>query len=182
MKAWFVRFVSLYVFNVAVLLIVGWIMPAVRVGFAALWAGLILTAATIWLKPLIRKAFTGMAAKSANERTKFGETLVQWGLVFIVELIVWIAVVLFSGVHVRGFFWGWVLPPIALLIAWAIYAAIDDRVEAKTSAIFGMATDGRSESVDAAGTSAPPSPAADAGRRELRDGLTDEQRKLFDEL
>jgi len=62
MRKWIVRFVSLYVFDVVVLLLMG-LLPGVRVGWAALWGAVILTAATIWLKPLITRMFRGMAAK-----------------------------------------------------------------------------------------------------------------------
>ena len=37
MKTWIVRFVSLYVFNVVVLLVIGLLTPA-HVGWAAIWA------------------------------------------------------------------------------------------------------------------------------------------------
>lgn len=179
MRKWIVRFVSLYVFDVVVLLLMG-LLPGVRVGWSALWAGVILTAATIWLKPLITKWFRGIAARSAEERTKVGEKVLQWGLVFVVELIVWILVVWLSGVGVSGFFWGWVLPPIALLIAWIVYDAIDDRVEARADALYGKATGRQADA--AASAPAVPSATEQAGRRELHDGLTDEQRRMLDEL
>jgi hypothetical protein len=82
-----VRFLSLLVFDVVVLLIIGWLTPA-RVGWAALWAGVILTALTIWIKPLIHRMFQSMASRSAGQRTKIGEKLVQGALVFLVALIV----------------------------------------------------------------------------------------------
>lgn len=182
MKAWLVRFVSLYVFNVVVLLLVGWLLPGVNVGWAAFWASVILTAATIWLKPAVTKLFRGMTAKSANQRTKLGEKLVQWGLVFVVEVIVWVLVVVLSRVNVSGWFWGWVLPPIALLIAWAIYDAIDDKVEARAGALYDKATGGRAVGTDAAARPLPDSAETAAGRRELKDGLTDEQRRMLDGL
>jgi hypothetical protein len=180
MRKWIVRFVSLYVFDVVVLLLMG-LLPGVRVGWAVLWASVILTAATIWLKPLITKMFRGMAAKSAGQRTKAGEKLVQFGLVFVVELIIWILVVWLSGVRVSGFFWGWILPPIALLIAWIIYDAIDDRVEARADSLYAKAAGGKA-ATDAASAPAVPSATEQAGRRELQDGLTDEQRRMLDEL
>lgn len=180
MKAWVVRFVSLYVFNVVVLLLIGWLLPGVRVGWAALWAGIILTAATIWLKPVVARWFSGMAAKSSSQRTKAGEKLVQLGLVFVVEFVVWLLVVLFSGVAVTGWFWGWILPPVALLIAWAIYDAVDDRIEARAGALYDRATGGR-QTTDAAAP-AISSPEARAAQDELRDGLTAEQRRMLDEL
>ncbi|NLE99220.1 MAG: hypothetical protein GX596_14720 [Propionibacterium sp.] len=186
MKKWLVRFLSMYVFNVAVLLVIGWLLPTVRVGWAALWAGLILTAATLWLKPLVTRWFRGAAAKSASSRTSFGEKAVQWGLVFVVELIIWILVVIFSGVDVRGFFWGYVLPPIALLIGWAIYDAIDDKVEARAGSLYDRAEAGirGSKSADAQTDAppAPPSPETQAARQELKDGLTEEQRRMLDGL
>lgn len=183
MKKWVVRFLSLLVFNVVVLLIIGWLTPA-RVGWSALWAGVILTALTIWIKPLIHRMFQKMASGSAGQRTKVGEKLVQGALVFVVALIVWIVTVVFSGVRVDGWLWGYVLPPVIILIGWAIYDAIDDRVEGHAGALYDKAT-GRAATD--AGTSAPPtstltSAQAASAQRELQDGLTEEQRRMLDEL
>ncbi|MBW9094474.1 hypothetical protein JNB62_12335 [Microbacterium jejuense] len=184
MKKWVVRFVSLLVFNIVVLLIVGWLTPA-RVGWSALWAGIVMTALVIWVKPLVEKWFRSSAAKSAGSRTKAGEKLVEFFIAFAIAFLIWIATVLFSGVRIGGGFfgaiWGYVLPPIILLIGWAIYAAIDDRVEAHAGALYDRATGSKTESLDAA-TPPVPSPEASAGRRELNDGLTDEQRRMLDEL
>ena len=180
MKKWVVRFLSLLVFNVVVLLIIGWLTPA-RVGWSALWAGVILTALTIWIKPLIHNLFRSMAAKSAGQRTKVGEKFVQGLLVFVVALLVWILTVIFSGVTVGGWVWGYILPPVIILIGWAIYDAIDDRVEGHAGALYDRATG--SQSVDAAPPTATiTSPETAAARRELQDGLTDEQRRMLDEL
>ncbi|WP_175985754.1 hypothetical protein [Microbacterium tenebrionis] len=109
MKSWLIRAVSLYVFNVVVLLLIGLLMRSVSVGWDALWAAVILTLATLALKPVLLKAFRGAASKSASSRTKVGEKIVQYVLVFVVELIVWVLTVLLSGVDVRGWFWGYVL-------------------------------------------------------------------------
>jgi len=193
MKKWVVRFASLLVFNVLVLLVVGWLTPA-RVGWAALWAGIVLTALVIWIKPLVEKWFRSMAAKSAGQRTKAGEKLVEFFLAFAVALLVWIATVLFTGVSIGGgifgAFWGWVLPPVFLLIGWAIYDAIDDKVEGHAGTLYDRATG--TKTVTDAATSAPAStsardthpgaPAPAAGRRQRDDGLTDEQRRMLDEL
>lgn len=181
MKTWLVRFASLYVFDVVVLLVVGWVLPSVRVGWAALWAAVILTALTIWIKPAVTRFFRSRAAKSSRERTKVGEAVVQGVLVFVVELLVWIVVVWLSAVTVRGFFWGWVLPPLLLLLAWAIYSAIDDRVEARAGELYDKAAGGKKDAATppAVGTTAPePTPA----KRDLYEGLTAEQRKMLDEL
>ncbi|MDL9978951.1 hypothetical protein [Microbacterium candidum] len=148
MKAWVVRFASLYVFDVVVLLLIGAILPSVRVGWAALWASVILTALTVWIKPALTNGFRKRAAKTARDRTKAGEAVVQGVLVFLVELLVWLVVVWFSGVRVTGFFWGYVLPPLFLLVAWAIYSAIDDRIEARAGALYDRSTGAETDAVD----------------------------------
>lgn len=182
MKTWIVRFASLYAFNLVVLLLIGLLLPSVSVGWAALWSSVLLTAATIWLKPLISKLFTGAANKSAGQRTAAGETLVQYGIVFVVDLLIWIFVVIFSGVRVGGFFWGWVIPPIVLLIAWIIYDRVDDRIQATAGDLYDKAEAGiRGTRRSTATTGA--APAVDpAVRQELNDGLTPEQRRMLDDL
>jgi hypothetical protein len=194
MKAWLVRFVCLYAFNVVVLLLLDWFTPGVRVGFAVFWAALILTAATIWLKPLIHRLFQSLAAKSAAQRTKVGEKVVQYLLVLAVAAVIWILLVVFTGVNVGGFFflWGWIVPPIALTIAWAVYDLVDDRVEARAGALLDRATT-RGGDADAASSATPPPIPPAAGRApsgypggeappRRDDGLTDEQRRMLDEL
>lgn len=187
MKQWIVRFVSLLVFNVVVLLVIGFLTPA-RVGWSALWAGIVLTALSIWIKPAVHGWFRGMAAKSASQRTRAGEKLVEFLLAFAVALLVWIVTVWLSGVSIGGgllgSFWGYALPPLILLIGWAIYDRIDDRVEARAEALYDRASGGRTATTDGAtAPSIPQNPeAAAAGRRELDDGLTEEQRRMLDEL
>lgn len=181
MKKWVVRFVSLLVFNVVVLLLVGWLTPA-RVGWAALWAGIVMTLLVLFVKPLISKWFASMAAKSASRRTKLGEKLLEVFLVLAVAAIVWILTVVFSGASAGNFF-GYILPPVIIAIGWLIYDAVDDRVEAQAGALYDKATGGRADATPATGaTPAVPSPEKAAGTRELQDGLTDEQRKMLDSL
>ena len=188
MKKWVVRFVSLLVFNIAVLLVIGWLTPA-RVGWAAVWAGVIVTAATIWIKPLIHRWFQAMAARSASRRTTVGEKLVQFLLVLAVALLVWILTVVLSSVTVGGgwfgAFWGYVIPPVILVIGWAVYDAIDDRIEAHAGALYDRASGRRGSAGGTPATTpipAAPTPQARAGRQELHDGLTEEQRRMLDEL
>jgi len=183
MKTWVVRFVSLLVFNIAVLLVIGFLTPA-RVGWAALWAGIVLTAIAIWIKPLLSRWFGGMAARSANRRTRAGEKVAEFFVAFAVAFIVWIATVLFTGVSIGGWFWGWILPPVLLMIGWAIYDVIDDRVEARAGALYDRATRTRATGSDATGPrpAVADSPATAHGRKEIRDGLTEEQRRMLDEL
>jgi len=171
-----VRFASLYVFNVVLLLVVGWLTPA-RVGWNALWAAVILTLATLFLKPLLTK----MAASLSSSGTK----LVQYLAVFVVEFIIWLLTVWLSGVR-AGNVWGWILPPLILLIGWVVYDQIDDALTRKAGELYDAAgariSGARSGSATSAEPSATSSPATAAGREELKDGLTPEQRRMLDEL
>jgi F0F1-type ATP synthase membrane subunit c/vacuolar-type H+-ATPase subunit K len=98
MKAWVVRFVSLYVFNVVVLLLIGLLTPAH--GWAAIWASVVLTLAELFVK-LLQGAFAKSAAKTAGERTRAGEALVQGLIVLAVAAIVWIITLLLTGERTR---------------------------------------------------------------------------------
>lgn len=206
MRAWIIRFASLYVFDVVVLLVIGALVPGVRVGLAALWAGAVLAAATIWLKPLIHRWFRSMAARSAAQRSWLAEKLVQYVVVLGVAAIIWVLLVLFTGVNVRGFVFGWFVPPIFLLIAWAIYDLVDDRIEARAAELYDRATAGRRATAGPdVRDSVPPVPPAPAGfasgsarftppaapgsaasgsaaSARHDDGLTDEQRRMLDGL
>lgn len=185
MKNGIVRFVALYVFNVAVLLLIGLLLPGVSVGWNALWAAVVLTLAALFVKPLLAGAFRRSAAKSAAERTKTGEKIVQYVLVYLVELIIWVLTVWLSGVRASGF-WGFVLPPLALLFGWMIYDQIDDRIRAKTAEIYdsvrARVQGGRSASTTPTASTTAESPETTAARDELQDGLTPEQRRMLDEL
>lgn len=176
MKNLIVRFASLYVFDVVVLLVIGWLTPA-RVGLHALWAAVILTLATLLLKPLLKRA----AASLSTSGTK----LVQYLAVFAVELVVWILTVWLSGVRAGGF-WGWILPPVILLIGWVVYDQIDDALSRKAGELYDAAGARISRSRSGSGSASAPAPAESdatrAGRAELDDGLTAEQRRMLDEL
>ncbi len=138
MKTWIVRFVSLYVFNVVVLLVIGLLTPA-HVGWAVLWASVILTLAELFVKPLLQGAFTKSAAKSAGERTRIGEALVQALIVLAVAAIIWVITLLLTGVNARGsWFWAYVLPPLIIAIGWVVYARIDDLILEGFDEIFDM--------------------------------------------
>jgi hypothetical protein len=184
MKNGIVRFAALYVFNVAVLLLIGLLSAGVSVGFHALWAAVILTLAALFVKPLLTGAFRKAAAKSAADRTKTGEKVVQYVLVYVVELLIWVAVVWLSGVRASGF-WSYALPPLFLLFGWMIYDQVDDKLRAKAGELYDAVQSKVSGSgKKTASVSAPASEAqaTAAARDELNDGLTPEQRRMLDEL
>ncbi|MFK4853045.1 hypothetical protein ACI3KT_15515 [Microbacterium sp. ZW T6_19] len=182
MKNGIVRFAALYVFNVVVLLLIGIVFSRVSVGLHALWAAVILTLAALFVKPALRAAFARSAAKSAADRTRVGEKTVQYALIYVVELIIWVLTVWLSAVRASGF-WAFALPPLILLIGWVIYDRIDDRLHAKASEVYDSVSARISRKSDAAASSpASGSPATAEARRELNDGLTAEQRRMLDEL
>ena len=183
MKAWVVRFVSLYVFNVVVLLLIGLLTPA-HVGWAVFWASVVLTLAELFVKPLLQGAFAKSAAKTAGERTRAGEALVQGLIVLAVAAIVWIITLLLTGVNARGsWFWAYVLPPIIIAIGWFVYSKIDDRLQQRAGDLYDRAEArirGTNRPETTAGTASTGTDPA-AGPL-LDDGLTPEQRKMLDDL
>lgn len=190
MRTWIVRFVALYAFNVIVLLLIGALFPSVRVGFAALWASILLTAATLWIKPAARRLIDRWTQGVRSTATATLQKVLEYATAFVVALAMWFIVVALSSVTARGL-WGYVLPALALLVAWVIYDLVDDRFEKTTADLIDRGTargtpapTPTSGSAPTGSTSpAPPrTPASDSGRRELNDGLTDEQRRMFDEL
>jgi hypothetical protein len=180
MKQWIVRFVVLLAFNVLVLLVIGWLTPA-KVGWSALWAGIVLTFLTMWVRPLLTKWFSSGAEKSAGRRTKAGGGLVRVGIVLLIALIVWVVTVWLSGVRTGLNPIAYILPPIILAIGWWIYDLIAQRAEHHAGALYDKATGTQVGSTDAA---APPIPSREtrAAQAELQDGLTAEQRRMLDEL
>jgi hypothetical protein len=164
------------------------------VGWSALWAGVVLAAATIWLKPLIHRGFSSLAARSAGARSRLAEKAVQYLVVLAVAAVIWVLLVIFTGVNVRGFVFGWFVPPVFLLIAWAIYDLVDDRIEARAGELYDRATGGRGDrgsvadsvlpipSSGGSASSTPGRPSASMPRPRADDGLTDEQRRMLDGL
>lgn len=191
MKSWIVRFASLYAFNVVVLLVIGLFTPA-RVGFHAIWAAVIMTLAEVFVKPFVQRRFSAAAARSAAGRTRTGEAVVQGAIVLGVAAVVWALTLLLTRVSTGGsWFWAWVLPPVIITIGWFVYARVVTRVETTAGGLYDRAeagirgARGRGSSVGTAGSApaAPsPSPRSTSGTKSAPDGLTPEQRRLFDEL
>lgn len=188
MKTWIVRFATLYVFNVVVLLVIGLLTPA-SVGWAVFWAAALMALLELFVKPLVLKMFRSSASKGVHRRTRAGEAIVQGILVLAVAAIVWVLTLLLSGVSAGGsWFWAWVLPPILITIGWAIYAKVSGSLEQRAGELYDRAGGGpavrpanETATINATNTAAE-SPEKAAARKELRDGLTPEQRKMFDDL
>lgn len=180
MKAWIVRFVSLYVFNVVVLLVIGLLTPA-HVGFAVIWAAAVMTLAELFVRPFAQKRIAARAARDSGTRTKAGEAIVQTVVVLAVAAIIWVITLVLSGVDARGsWFWAWVLPPVIIAIGWGVYSLVSDKVEAQAGVYYDKAGAGLRGGTSTAPTT--DAPATARGRTELDDGLTPEQRKMLDDL
>jgi len=184
MRNGIIRFGALYVYTVGVLLLIGLLLPNVAVGLHALWAGVILTIGALVVKPTLTRVLRRSAAKSAAERTRVGEKVLQYALVYLVELAIWVLTVWLSAVSVSGFVWGYVIPPLLLLIGWVIYDRVDDALHAKAGELYDAVQTRRRGSATNSAAATPVSESRDttAARRELDDGLTPEQRRLLDEL
>lgn len=184
MKTWVVRFGSLYVFNVVVLWLIGVILPRVYVGWSALWGAVILTAATIFVKPAVTKFLKNAASNSTKSMSTGAQKAIEYGIVFVVALVVWILVRIFSGVYTWDFFTGILLPPVILLAAWFLYDMIDDRIEKVAGDLYDKAESAVNEKNAGAqpASPSPESPATRHARDELKDGLTPEQRRMMEDL
>lgn len=140
MRKWVIRLGALYVFDYIVIVVMGMAMPRVDVGpIKALWAALLLAVGTIWIKPLVRSLFDKLARDDTGQRSRFVGWLVRSVVVFGVAFVIWYLVVWLSAIDVEGYVWGYVWPPVVLLVEWWLYDAISDRFEAQAAKVYDKA-------------------------------------------
>lgn len=129
-RAWVIRLVTLTLFNVAVLALIVWLLPGVRgKTFGILWGAVLLTAATIWIKPALMSVARRQVGKGAAQRSAGTQRWFASLAVFVVAFVIWLLMIWLTDLRVVGWFWGYLLPPIALLIAWWLYDVVDDQLE-----------------------------------------------------
>ncbi len=178
MRTWIIRFASLFVFNIAVLLVIGIFTPA-KVGWSVIWASLVMTALVLFVKPLAERWAQTEAEKTRPHRSRTGEQFIQLLIVFALAGAVWVATLIFSGVNAGdSWFWSFVLPPIIIGAGWFVYAKVSDRIEAKAGELYDRVDPARGTPA----TTTVPSAAEHLGRAELADELTPEQRALLEDL
>lgn len=137
MRKWIVRLCTLFVFNFVVLLLIGLMLDSVDIPIlASLAAALVLTLATVWIRPALNALARRQAAKSTRESSRLVQWLVSALAVFLVALAVWVLTVALTNVYVEGWLWGYVIPPLALLLAWFIYDLIADRLEERAGRVY----------------------------------------------
>lgn len=143
-----------------------------------IWASLVMTALVLFVKPIAEKWARKKVEQTRQGRSRAREQLVQFLVVLALAGGVWVATLMLTGVNAGGsWFWAFVLPPIIIAIGWWVYALISDRIEAKAGELYDRLGNGKNE-----GAPASPSAAEQAGRAELKDGLTPEQRKMLNDL
>lgn len=145
-RKWVVRLGSLFVFNIVVLTLIIVLIEPVRAGrsflgsiMAVAGAGVVLTLATVWIKPALSKALGSAASNKGATMSAGGRRAIAYLAVFAVAFVIWLLTVLLTAINVTGWFWGYVLPPLALLIAWFIYDQIDDRIEREAGKLYDAA-------------------------------------------
>lgn len=140
MKRWVVRVGTAFVFNILVLLVVVWLVSAVHGSWSVLWASLVFTLATLFLKPFFHRFFLAQGERLRDNKAAWLKGKVLTYLVsYVVALVIWILTVVFSGIHVTGLFWGWVAPPIIVLVGWIVYDQLDDVLEARAGDLYDAA-------------------------------------------
>lgn len=140
-RAWVVRFGTLLVFNLLVLLIIVLFMRSVHGRpLGLLWAALVLTVATLWIKPALMRFARNRADGASANRDRAGQRFFAYLAVFAVAFVIWIGMILVTDVRVTGWFWGYLVPPLALLVAWFVYDLVDERLEEQSGRVYDAAT------------------------------------------
>jgi len=129
-RSWVVKTIALLLFNiVAVLVIV--LRPAAAgasIG-TVLWGAIVLTVLSLFIKPLLHRWLLDNAGQVSLSR-KLSSKVLSYVILYLVALIIWFLLVIFSGVQITNFLTTLIVPPLVLLAAWFIYDLVDDRLEA----------------------------------------------------
>lgn len=139
MKTWGVRIVIALVFN-AITLWVASVLPGVRLGAGFLWAVLVFTAATLFIKPLIASLFRrdgrGLQAR--------GTRLAGKALTVVAGLLATFAILILTSIFSNGFnisgIAGWLLATVVIWLASLIYDFVDDGLESRAVQMLGGGT------------------------------------------
>lgn len=140
MKRWVVRLGTAFVFNIVVLLLIVWLVGPVHGKWSVLWGSVVFTLATLFLKPFFQRFFTAQGERLRDHNAAWLKgKLLTYVVAYVVALVIWILTVAFSGIDVTGFFWGWVAPPLFVLIGWIVYDQVDDALEARAGRLYDAA-------------------------------------------
>ncbi|MGO4589273.1 hypothetical protein [Paenarthrobacter sp. 2TAF44] len=138
MKSLAVRIAIALVFN-AITLWVASVLPGVRLGAGFLWAVVVFTVATLFVKPLILALFHRRHEQRADRRT----WILSKALTVAAGLLATLAILLVTSIFSNGFtingIFGWIGATVVIWLASFIYDFVDDGLEAKAHELLGGA-------------------------------------------
>ncbi len=140
-RTWTIRLVSLYIFSYLAFLVMGLFSTAFRIGpLSALWAALIFTLATVFVKPIVesfaRKTAEGLKAGQSSTAAK----IIEYVAVYAVAVVIWIIISMLSSLSTHNF-WNLLTAPLFLLVAWVLYSILDDTIEKYVAKGYDAAVD-----------------------------------------
>lgn len=129
-RSWVVKTIALLLFNIVAVLVIVLLPGAAGVSIGTvLWGAIVLTVLSLFIKPLLHRWLSDNAGQVSLSR-KLSSKALSYVILYLVALIIWFLLVIFSGVQITNFFTTLIVPPLVLLAAWFIYDLVDDRLEA----------------------------------------------------
>lgn len=129
-RSWVVKTIALLLFNIVAVLVIVLLPGAAGVSIGTvLWGAIVLTVLSLFIKPLLHRWLLDNAGQVSLSR-KLSSKVLSYVILYLVALIIWFLLVIFSGVQITNFLTTLIVPPLVLLAAWFIYDLVDDRLEA----------------------------------------------------
>lgn len=129
-RSWVVKTIALLLFNIVAVLVIVLLPGAAGVSIGTvLWGAIVLTVMSLFIKPLLHRWLLDNAGQVSLSR-KLSSKVLSYVILYLVALIIWFLLVIFSGVQITNFLTTLIVPPLVLLAAWFIYDLVDDRLEA----------------------------------------------------
>lgn len=139
-RNWVIRLVSLYIFSFVAFLLLGFINSSFSNGFFHLfWSALIFTLATVFVKPIVSSFAQKTAEGLKQGKTSTAARVIEYVAVFAVALVIWLILSVLGAAQNPHWF-SWILSPVLLLVAWAIYDVVDEKIEAQVAKGYDAAT------------------------------------------
>jgi len=136
-RSWVVKTIALLLFNIVAVLVIVLLPGAAGVSIGTvLWGAIVLTVLSLFIKPLLHRWLLDNAGQVSLSR-KLSSKVLSYVILYLVALIIWFLLVIFSGVQITNFLTTLIVPPLVLLAAWFIYDLVDDRLEARVAGWLG---------------------------------------------
>ncbi|WP_223693568.1 phage holin family protein [Leifsonia poae] len=139
MRKWVLLVGVAFVINLILLLVVVLLLPQVKGGIGVLWAAIVLTAATVLIKPALTTFLTNRGTRLQSRASWLrGKTLTYLVDLVVTFAVFWIAVV-FSSVRITSF-WGWFWGTLILWAGFIVYDLFEDRIRKRAGDLYDRAT------------------------------------------